>query len=70
MSKDVSFRRYFNPDASPHTVINPVTGHYDYYPKHENRRGRVVWDSLRKGPYVRAKHGELPLSKRKLGFAI
>ena len=61
MSKDVGFRRFFNPDKSPKTQINPSTGVYDYYPKHEHEkhRGKIVWDSSRKGTYVRAKHGEL-----------
>lgn len=61
MSKDVGFRRFFNPDKSPKTQINPLTGVYDYYPKHEHEkhRGKIVWDSSRKSTYVRAKHGEL-----------
>lgn len=61
MSKDVGFRRFFNPYKSPKTQFNPLTGVYDYYPKHEHekRRGKFVWGSSRKGTYVRAKHGEL-----------
>lgn len=61
MSKDLSFRRFFNPEKSPKTQINPLKGVYDYYPKHEHEkhRGKLVWDSNRKGTYVRAKHGEL-----------
>lgn len=59
--KDYSFSRFFNPQKSPRTQINPVTGVYLYYPKHEREkhRGKVVWDSSKKGTYIRSKHGEL-----------
>ena len=59
--KDYSFSRFFNPQKSPRTQINPVTGTYDYFPKHEHKkhRGRVVWNSAVKGTYIRAIHGEL-----------
>ena len=63
MADNLSFRRFFNPDKSPHTQINPLTGVYDRIAKHHSPKGRIVWDSLRKGPYVRALHGELPGSK-------
>lgn len=59
MSKDVSFRRFFNPDKSPRTQFNYEKGIYDYFPKHSKKRGRMVWNSYQKGTYVRAKHGEL-----------
>lgn len=61
MAKDYSFSRFFNPQKSPRTQINPITGAYDYYPKYENdkHRGRIAWDSSKKGTYVRAIHGEL-----------
>lgn len=59
MSKDTSFRKFFNVDASPKTQINPITGVYDYYPKHAKYIGRLVWNSTQKGTYKRALHGEL-----------
>ena len=55
----MSFSRFFNPEKSPRTQINPFTGAYDYHPKHDKGRGRVIWDSLKKGTYVRARHGAL-----------
>ena len=58
-----SFFRYFNTTKSPHTQINPLTGVYEYYPKNVKYRGVVVWDSRRKGTYIRAIHG--PLTKKK-----
>ena len=61
--RDFSFFRYFNPHKSPHTQINPITRAYDYYPKHPNVRGVVVWNSTQRGTYVRAKHGELSIKK-------
>jgi hypothetical protein len=66
MAKDTSFNRYLNQSKSPHTQINPITGVYDRIAKHRKYMGRVVWDSMRKGTYIRAKHGELPLSKRRV----
>ena len=61
--RDFSFFRYFNTDKSVHTQINPITRTYDYYPKHPNVRGVVVWSSAQRGTYVRAKHGELSTKK-------
>jgi hypothetical protein len=43
------YARYFNTNKSPNANGSET---YKY-------RGRVVWDSLRKGTYVRAIHGEL-----------
>jgi len=59
MTKDYSFGRFFHPEKSPHTIFDPIKEAFSYYPKHPKRRGRVVWDSLKKGTYIRAKHGEL-----------
>ena len=59
--RDFSFFRYFNPHKSPHTQINPITRAYDYFPKHDNRKGVLIWHSSRYGTYVRAKHGELSI---------
>ena len=61
--RDFSFFRYFNPQKSPHTQIDPITRAYDYFPKHDNRKGVMVWPSLRNWTYVRAKHGELSIKK-------
>lgn len=58
-----SFFRYFNPQKSPHAQMNPHTGAYEYYPKNDKSRGVVVWDSRRKGTYVRSIHGELTKKK-------
>ena len=57
----------FHPEKSPRTLINPLTGVYDYYPKYEHKkhRGITVWDSSKKGTYKRALHGELQFSKHK-----
>lgn len=64
--RDFSFNKFFNPDKSPRTQ-----GHYDkernrfvfeYYPKHareHNYPTRLAWDTLRRGTYVRAQHGNL-----------
>ena len=58
MAKDTSYARFFHPEKSPHTIFHPLKG-FLYFPKHIKRRGRLVWDSLTKGTYIRAKHGEL-----------
>ena len=58
-----SFFRYYNTTKSPHTQMNPRTGAYEYYPKHADPKGVVVWDSWQKGTYVRAIHGELTKKK-------
>lgn len=63
--RDFSFFRYFNPQKSPHSQINPTTGVYEYFPKHDNRKGIVVWSSATKGTYVRAIHGVLNPKKSK-----
>lgn len=57
--RDFSFFRYFNPHKSRHTQINPITGAYEYFPKHDNRKGILIWPSATKGTYVRAIHGIL-----------
>lgn len=57
--KPRDFFRFFNVDKSTHTQINRDGTGYDYYPKHENRLGRVVWDSKRKGTYIRERDGAL-----------
>ena len=57
--KDLSFARFFHPEKSPRTIFNFKEGKFDYYPKHTKRRGRIVWDSMKKGTYIRAIHGEL-----------
>lgn len=44
--KDNSFARFFNPSKSKKI--------HESIPK-----GKLLWDSQRKGTYVRAKHGEL-----------
>jgi len=52
MSKDFSFSRFFHADKS--TSKNGSGIH-----QAEKRHGRLVWDSSKKGTYVRAIHGEL-----------
>ena len=59
--RDFSFFRYFNPQKSPHTQINQLTRAYEYFPKHDNRKGVMVWSSSVYGTYVRAKHGKLSI---------
>jgi len=59
MKNDYSFSKFFHPEKSPHTIFDPIKGVFTYYPKNPKKMGRVVWDSLRKGTYIRAKHGEL-----------
>lgn len=53
------FEAFFHPEKSPRTQItrNKTTGllEFDYVPKHQKRQGVVVWDSNRKGTYVRQK---------------
>lgn len=63
-TKDFSFTRFFNPQKSPRTQlhINKDSGlpdGFDYFPKHFKQKGKVVWDSARKGTYVKERHGEL-----------
>ena len=58
MSKDLSFARFFNPSKSPSGGFDARTGQM-YFPIHMKRQGRLVWDSAKKGTYVRAIHGEL-----------
>lgn len=55
-----SFAKFFNPEKSPHTSFNPITGVIEYMAKHATRRmGKAVYDSWRKNklgirvPYVR-----------------
>jgi len=57
--KDYSFAKFFHPEKSPHTMFNPINGVFTYVAKHKKHTGHVVWDSMRKGTYVFAKHGEL-----------
>ena len=48
MAKDLRFlSRFFNPRKSPRN------------PEHGIPDGRLVWDSSKKGTYVRAIHGKL-----------
>ena len=57
--KDYSFAKFFHPEKSPHTIFDYAKGVFAYVAKHKKTRGHVAWDSMRKGPYVFAKHGEL-----------
>lgn len=57
--KAIDFFRFFNPQKSPMTQINEKGNGFDYYTKHHRPKGRVVWDSQRKGSYIKAMHGEL-----------
>lgn len=50
MSKDLSFARFFNTHKSK--ISSEI--HQD-----ETRKCRIIWDSWRKGTYVRKLHGEL-----------
>jgi len=63
MSKDTSYAKFFHPEKSPKTQFHydkdTTRIVWDYVPKHQKRRGKIVWDSLRKGTYVIAKHGLL-----------
>ena len=52
MSKDYSFSRFFHADKS---MSKNGSGIHQA----EKRHGRLVWDSQKKGTYVRALHGEL-----------
>jgi hypothetical protein len=52
MAKDLSFVSFFRPAKS-----QPKDGSGIHQAK--KRHGRLVWDSSRKGTYVRALHGEL-----------
>ena len=52
MSKDYSFSRFFHSEKSM-----PKNGSGIHQAK--KRHGRLVWDSKKKGTYVRALHGEL-----------
>lgn len=61
------FARFFHPEKSPHTSISidPLTKlfRFDYFPKHWNMRDRLVWDSRKKGTYIRQKHGRLKINQ-------
>ncbi len=57
--KDYSFAKFFHPEKSPRTIFDPKKGIFVYYAKHAKRAGHIVWDSIKKGTYIRAKHGEL-----------
>lgn len=59
MKKDLSFAKFFHPEKSLRTIFDPKKGIFIYYPKHKKYSGRIVWDSLKKGTYIRKKHGEL-----------
>ena len=50
--KDLSFAKFFNPQKS---MSKNGSGIH----QSEKRHGRLVWDSSKKGTYVRALHGEL-----------
>jgi len=53
MAKDYSFQRFFkNPDKSQAKESSGIH-------QREKRHGRVVWNSLINGTYVRSIHGEL-----------
>lgn len=57
--KDYSFVKFFHPEKSPHTIFDFKKGIFDYVAKHKKIHGHVAWDSIRKGTYIFAKHGEL-----------
>lgn len=57
--KAFEFARYFNPHKSPRTQFNYEKGTFDYFPKHNRWKGRVVWNSKVKGTYIKNIHGDL-----------
>lgn len=63
-TKDFSFAKFFNPQKSPRTQLNPEIGKFVYFPKHIKARGVVVWNSFQKGTYVKAEHGYKKLVPR------
>jgi hypothetical protein len=64
--KDFSFIRFFHPNKSVSTQVSRDGKSYDYFPKNFIAKGKVVWDSWRKGTYQRSIHGELEGSKHLL----
>ena len=54
---DFSFAKFFHPEKSPRTIwsINPLTHEPECVrqAKHEKYRGRIIWNSMRKGTYFR-----------------
>jgi len=62
--KDFSFTRFFCPSKSVSTQVSRDGKSYDYFPKNFIFKGKLVWDSLKKGTYQRSIHGELEGSKR------
>lgn len=61
-TKDFSWTKFFNVRKSPATQFSIDQNgmlRFDYYTKHNKPKGRLVWDSLRKGTYVRKIHGNL-----------
>jgi hypothetical protein len=57
MSKDYGFVRFFNLSKSPRGGMQ-LDGTI-YYPKHRKPKGTLVWNSSKKGTYIRKIHGEL-----------
>lgn len=53
MKKNIGFLRYFTPQKKWNKENKEV------FVKHSERE-RLIWDSSKKGTYIRAKHGELP----------
>lgn len=60
-ARDYGFAKFFNPNASPHTSFrikdNKII--FDYIPKHFISIGRLVWNPMKQGTYVKQKHGKL-----------
>jgi len=52
--KDYGFSRYFNPEKS-----FSITSSGIHEKETMKKRGTLVWNSARKGTYVRKIHGEL-----------
>jgi hypothetical protein len=57
--KDTSWHRFFRPEKSPHSIFsfNKETNlfEYSYVPKHDKSRGVIIWDSKKKGTFMRQK---------------
>ncbi len=57
--KDLSFAKYFNQNKSLHNGLHKGEVSIHSIEMKRKRREVLVWDSFKKGTYVRALHGEL-----------
>jgi len=57
--KDLSFAKYFKPNKSLHNALRKGQISTHSVEMRKKRREKLVWNSSKKGTYIRAIHGDL-----------